>query len=81
MTSPHNLQRDWVNNWPRDWPEFSYPSRLGWQAGVNRALGADAQHTSEAPAHSPYDEGTGDHDAWRCARISGEAFARQQLAQ
>ncbi len=75
------LQRDWVNRWPRHWPEASYPARLGWQAGVNRALGADALHTSEAPAHSPYDEGTSDHDAWRCSCIAGEAFARQQLSQ
>lgn len=73
------LQRDWVNRWPRHWPEMSYPARLGWQAGVNAALGSQAVHSSEVPTHSPYPSATADHESWATSRHAGEVFAQQRL--
>lgn len=76
-----HLQRDWVNAWPKFWPEASYAHRCGFQAGVNRVLSADATHTRETPQQNPHAPGTPEGETWTFAMHAGENYAGVILAQ
>ncbi len=71
----HYLQRDWVNAWPRYWPEKSYAFRRGFQAGVNHQLGTAATRAGTCPARNPYDSGTAETEAWALGYSNGTAHA------
>lgn len=74
-TALADLQRDWIDNWPRYWPDRSYAHRCGFQAGVNKRLGRDAVHVVDVPKSNPYDSGSSDNEAWDDGFYLGQSHA------